>query len=585
MKWKFWEQEGIPEPVVPAPEESVELMGAVSFEEESAASEAAPPPELPIPPEPGTESPVAQRVTQPAAGSRLSEDVPGVPAMTTCPECGEEIEADASFCPKCAAPMSEDARRRAAEAASGVEPWANKTGETVRRVPRWVKIWVPILLIVIIGAVVALLVISQTHSPEAAVERYLGDLQVGDTKAAYDLLVHPGGKFSSFEYYKNWQDLTTDNLGQLESYSVRERKPDTQLFGKLFDDVPDEGFPFIVTMNYKKQSFDVNMTAEDAGGTWPVRRYRIKITDETTRVLAQPLGSMVYVDGYPVGVAKKDKDVEELLDLTDFPSDFSGIVDYVKKMTEAFKGQARDVKQLFRDLDEVSGDAQRVFDRFGSSGVSWSEVLSAVESTISQSKDFATDLANLLRRVYWMFGGGDDGSLRADLTRVQSQVDLENLPEGYHEVKVVLPGAAAQTREFYAPEDVKVTLKPTPQTVQTFKDTMNKYYMVTSNAKYSLNTSQLSTVVGGELLSEINDEVLTLLGRGQRQASQLTSLEYKKFTLLSPTVATSENVETWNIITYQGSTPVSNVTGLKQTVVYTLKAEDKTWKVVERKVE
>ncbi|MBU1672618.1 MAG: zinc ribbon domain-containing protein [Actinobacteria bacterium] len=571
MKWKFWEQEGIGEPVVPAPEESVELTGAVSFEEESAASEAAPPPGLPIPPEPDTQSPA----TRPEAS----------PAVTTCPECGEEIEADASFCPKCAAPMSEDARRRAAEAASGVEPWAYKTGQAVHRVPRWVKIWVPILLVVIVGAVVALLVISQTHSPEAAVERYLGDLQVGDTRAAYDLLVHPGGKFSSYEYFKNWQDLTTDNLGQLESYSVRERKPDTQLFGRLFDDVPDEGFPYVVTMNYKKQSFDVNITAEDAGGTWPVRRYRIKIADETTRVLAQPLGAMVYVDGYPVGVAKKDKDVEELLDLTDFPSDFSGIVEYVKKMTQAFKGQVKDVKQLMKDLDEVSGDAQRVFDRFGSSGVSWSEVLSAVESTISQSKDFATDLANLLRRVYWMFGGGDDGSLRADLTRVQSQVDLENLPEGYHEVKVVLPGAAAQTREFYAPEDVKVTLKPTPQTVQTFKDTMNKYYMVTSNAKYSLNTSQLSTVVDGELLSEINDEVLTLLGRGQRQASQLTSLEYKKFTLLSPTVATSENVETWNIITYQGSTPVSTVTGMKQTVVYTLKAEDKTWKVVERKVQ
>jgi hypothetical protein len=64
----------------------------------------------------------------------------------TCLNCGAEVEAGAKFCTRCASPLGKKASRKARRAARkrarkepvGVEPWAAKAGDAVRRVPRWV---------------------------------------------------------------------------------------------------------------------------------------------------------------------------------------------------------------------------------------------------------------------------------------------------------------------------------------------------------------------------------------------------------------------------------------------------------------
>lgn len=159
----------------------------------------------------------------------------------TCPSCGAEVEAGAKFCTECASPLDKKAARKARRQKKraarkdpgGVEPWAVKAGEAARRVPRWVKVWVPLAIVLIIIIIIALSVVAAGHTPEAAIERYLGHLQNGNYKTSYDMLVQPGGKFGTFEYFSQWQLLQTEKLGRLIDFSVRKRELKSKLFGKL----------------------------------------------------------------------------------------------------------------------------------------------------------------------------------------------------------------------------------------------------------------------------------------------------------------------------------------------------------------
>ena len=68
------------------------------------------------------------------------------------------------------------------------------------------KVGVPLVILLIIAVLITLFVLAGTHSSEAAVSRYLGNLKSGDYKAAYDLVSHPGGKFSSYDFFQKWQN-------------------------------------------------------------------------------------------------------------------------------------------------------------------------------------------------------------------------------------------------------------------------------------------------------------------------------------------------------------------------------------------
>src|SRR5450759_4304135 len=98
----------------------------------------------------------------------------------TCPSCGAEVEAGAKFCTECASPLDKKAARKARRQKKraarkdpgGVEPWAVKAGEAARRVPRWVKVWVPLATVLIIIIIIALSVVAAGHTPAAAIGRY-----------------------------------------------------------------------------------------------------------------------------------------------------------------------------------------------------------------------------------------------------------------------------------------------------------------------------------------------------------------------------------------------------------------------------
>ena len=119
----------------------------------------------------------------------------------TCRSCGAEVEADASFCTRCSAPLGKKGKKRieAAEAVGGLKPWAVKAGAWFAAIPRRVKVRVLLAVVVIVALIVVLSVVAAGHSPSAAVERYLTLLKQGDFRGAYELVANPGGRFSSFE--------------------------------------------------------------------------------------------------------------------------------------------------------------------------------------------------------------------------------------------------------------------------------------------------------------------------------------------------------------------------------------------------
>ena len=94
----------------------------------------------------------------------------------TCPNCGAEIEAGAKFCTSCAAPLTKEAgkeakkskkqrKKRARKEPKGVEPWAVKAGDAVSgavsRLPRLVKIWVPLGIVIIIAIETYICILGQ----------------------------------------------------------------------------------------------------------------------------------------------------------------------------------------------------------------------------------------------------------------------------------------------------------------------------------------------------------------------------------------------------------------------------------------
>jgi len=509
----------------------------------------------------------------------------------TCAECGAGVEAGARFCTQCAAPLESGLERKEPppvkppeRGPEDLEPWAVKAGEKVSKLPRWVKVGIPLTIFVIVAILVTLFALAATHSQQAAISRYLGDLKVGNYKSAYELVAHPGGKFSSYDYFQKWQNTTSDKLGRLQEFVVQKRVNENKLFGKLIEPPPATGTAYVVTMKYKDRSFDVNMIVEENGGAWPVQNWKIKLSETDTRLIVAPLGSRMYVDGQFIGLAQQDDQLAKALELRNFPKDVQGAVDYAKKLVQTFQFLVSEFKRLATNLNSVADSAQAVVNRFGTSGFTWSNLLDAADSTVQQSKDFGQDVARIAVHVYWIFGGGDDGSLRARLTRVQSGMDLKNLPEGYHVVTARLPGTGTDSTDWIAPQEAQLELKPTAETDSALKTTMQAYYAATSAAGLTLNPALLKPVVGGDLLVDETNQILDLMGKGQHVVSQLTSLKYDNLKLLNRRVATVETHETWNYTTFQGSTVVASVVGQKQHMVYTLEeVGGGAWKVTERK--
>ena len=550
------------------------------------------------------------------------QDVTGGGAGT-CDRCGSELEPGLEFCAKCGSPVGgADAAElqqtgTAGEAAGEgqstvagaagrdgrdgddgdaerpkkrklprppVEPWAVKAGETVKRIPTWIKVGVPLVILLIIGVIVALLLVAGAHSPAATVDSYLSRLQKGDYQGAYDLTVNKGGRYSTFAYFQRWQNLQAERLGQLKDFHVQPRKEQNKIFGRLVLEEQAAGAPFVASLVYTEKSYDVNMTAEDAGGTWPFKQYRLSLSDRSTRILASPLGAKVTIDGTPAGLSEPDQALQDALSLSHFPKSVNDAVDYVKRLRSAIEGYVESVKRIITGLGSVEQDVQNTFNKFGQSGVSWSQFLDSLKSTADVGRAVGDEVARTIVHLYWTFGGGDDGSLRASLTRTEPDIEVQNLPEGWHEVKVELNGARAQTKEFSAPEGISVDLNPTLATTNALKAAVEGYYAAKSVAEFTLNNSGLPAVIGGTLLDEENAIVLGLASKGQRVASQLISVKYSNPTLLSRNVATIETDEVWNFTTYQGATPTSVVASVKQHATYTLERDrDNTWKVIERK--
>ena len=569
MNLRFWKKPEAPTPG-PEPEQLTLEQGTVT----PVAS-----------PEPAPEPQAAVMAMEPAATEPELEPAEPVEeeGPLACPECGVDVEANAKFCTQCAAPI--DRSKKAAKArADDVEPWAVKAGESVSRLPRGVKVGVPLVILLIIAVLITLFVLAGTHSSEAAVSRYLGNLKSGDYKAAYDLVAHPGGKFSSYDFFQKWQNTQTDAIGDLQEFTVQKRKVENKLFGKLITNAPTSGVPYVATLKYKDKTYDVNITAEEAGGSWPVKRWRLKLTEGNSRVLVTPLNSKVFIDGVFVGVAQPNQDLKDALELKHFPKDIDGAVDYAKKLVKSVQFLLDEFKRLASNLESVTESAQHVVDRFGTSGFTWSDLLDTANSTVEQSKGFGEDVARTAIHLYWIFGGGDDGSIRARYTRLESEVDVNNLPEGYHVVKAALPGADTDSKEFVAPQDVEIALVPTTRTEDDLKATMGAFYAETTNAEATLNTAGLKNALAGPLLVEETNRVLELAAKGQRVVRQLTALKFDNTKLLSDSVATVETHETWNMTTYQGPTPVSAQMGQAYHMIYTLEQQgDGSWKVVERK--
>ncbi len=548
-------------------------------------------------------SEAGERTPEPAGEPEQAEPAVATTPAAVCPACGAAVDRGAKFCTGCGAPLEKGksapgtARDGEAPAAAGgrpegkrrkvegvVEPWAQKAGDSVSRMPRGVKIAVPLVILLIIAVCVTLFVLAAVHSPKAAVNRYLGELKVGDYKSAYELVSHPGGKFSSYDYFQKWQNNTTDNIGRIQSFSIKKRKKENTFFGKLIDTTPTTGYPFVVTLKYRDRSIDVNITVEDAGGTWPLKRWRLKLSEGNSRLIVSPLGSKIYMDGTPVGKAKADEELEDALQLKYFPKDIDGAVDYARKLVKTFQFLLSELRRLAGNLEGVMESAQRVVDRFGTSGFTWSDLLDTADTTARQSKEFGQDVARLAIHIYWIFGGGDDGSLRAKLSRVQSGLDVENLPEGWHEVSASLPGAVSESKEFVAPQGAELNLDPTRATERALKNTVNGYYSAVIAAESTLDPAVLRASLAGAALQEETNEVLGLKAKGQTRTLLLTDLEFKDIKLLDESVATVETAETWNYATFQGPAVISTQVGRKVEMVYTVEQQGGgLWKVVERK--
>jgi hypothetical protein len=529
----------------------------------------------------------------PAGDAELPEKVEedkeeGIPEEPVCPNCGVPIEPGAKFCTSCGGPLSRQARERVIEqraAAAGVKPWAYKAGLRVSRMPWKVKLGIPVLVLLIIACVAAFFVIAAGHNPDAVVDRYFSKLQVGDLKEAYSLLSHPGGKFSSFDYFQRWQDNQTDNLGRMEDYQVRPRSTENRLLGRLIEEKPSDGTAFTATLNFKEESFDVNVTAKDAGGFWPFKRYRLRLSDQPTKLYVSPVGAEVYVDGTSVGEAVVNEDLEDALSLGDLPDDLDSAIDYARRAIKTIQYVVDEFRMLARGLDDVVEDVRSIFDRAGTGDVAWTEVMDAVNRTVSQSKQFGKDASRAAIHIYWIFGGGDDGSLRAALSRTETGQELVGLPEGFHKVEVKAEGMRAEEESIIAPESADISLKPDLSTEKELENTVQAYYGEVAASMMNHLTGNLDTLLTGDFLQTEEARIADLEAKGVTVAATLKSVKFLKEEMLRLDVAAVETEELWDYTTFQGPAPVNVQKNLKQKVVYTLVLRSGDWKIAERKIE
>ncbi len=520
----------------------------------------------------------------------------GAEVPATCPECGETLEPGARYCTACAAPLDRravrKARRRAYKAekkrTSG-EPqvmpaWAARAGETVSGWPRWIKLWLPLAVLLAAAIIIALFAVAAGHTPQAAIERYLSALQNGEYNNAYNMLDRQSGRFASRDYFLRWQEMQSEELGSLRGFSVRRYESGGSFLGRLVQPPPEAGLAYVATLEYKDMTYDTNIFAVGGGGGWPAQSYKVRLSEGSTMVVASPLGALVTVDGVRVGRAVEDEDLKEALSLSRFPRTLDEAVDYIRTLIRAAENSVIDVKRLIGNLNMVVQDVRHTIDRVAMAGVSWQQIVDAWTQVVSTSKAFASDVGRTLLHIYWIFGGGNDGSVRARYTRVQSGVTLENLPSGWHRVTVSMDGMGTQTKEFWAPEDVTVNLKPTAKTEDEMKLAVQGYFVARSDALFSLNPTALMAAAGGKVLEKDLATVADYAARGLHQASDLKSLKYEGFKVLAPTVATVQTEEVWDFTVLQGQTPVNVVTGQKNKYVYTLQRElGGPWKVTETK--
>lgn len=465
-----------------------------------------------------------------------------------------------------------------------VPDWAQKAGNLVQRTPFWVKLWVPVILLLIIAGVVALQVIAAGHTPEAALGRYIDAIEKGRFKEAWEMVSPQSGKFGTEEYFVQWQSLQAEKLGRLRSYNIRKYDGETRFFGRLVQPDISYGTAYTVTLFYQKGSHDVVIHVVDDGGSWPMNSYKFKLAEDSTRLVVSPVGSTISIDGVEVGVAEENQALIEALSLDELPNDLSEFVDYARTIIEAIKNQVIDIKGLFRQLDRVAQQASNVVNRVDSRDPSWSSVLDALELVAEDGKALGTDIIRIIRNIYWIFGGGDDGSIAAKHTRTESGLVLENLPSGWHLLEVSTAGTVTQSLEFYAPTTAMVTLEPDRQTREALKNTVGTYIDAAANAFSTLSAERLGEFAGGEVLDAGLLKVRDLASSGRREEGAMIDIDFKRYTLLAPTVATVRTEEVWNVIGYTWDRVSSQEIGIRRKVTYTLVFDEGRWTVVEAKV-
>lgn len=527
---------------------------------------------------------------QGAGSTRPEEPGPG-DEYKVCPRCGARVQAEAKYCTQCAAPFVPGATSKPVvkgkrRIKAPVQPWAVEAGSRFSRLPWGVKYGIPIAILLIIAVVVGLFVVAGMHSPSAVVKRYLNHLEAGEYEKAYELVMRQGGEFSTYKFFRSWQETQVEELGTLVDYKVKPRPMDSRLFGMaLRDDEPGDT-PFVVTLRYKKKTIDVNITADETGGFWPLRKYRLKLSEQPCRARVSARGADITLDDVAVGKSEPDEDLQNAMSLGSLPGDLDEAITYVKNLYKTFEYFVEEAKSLARKLDNLIEEAERIFNKVGSTGVAWSEVIDSVNRLVDQSKEFGTSVARAAIKVYWVFGGGDDGSIRAEMTRADIGVDLTDLPEGYHKISAELQGAKKVTKEFIAPESVDLTLEPTRDTEKELRRAVETYHKEVSDALFNVDPSRLGDILTGDLLKEIEGRVKDLATQGLVLASELTALKFEEAKLLSADFATVKTQETWNFTTLQGPAPVESSSNVKETVVYTLKRDSLTsWKVIERKAD
>ncbi len=516
-----------------------------------------------------------------------------------CPQCGRELESDAKFCVSCGASLpgvifeeisaqnklgkAADRATRMAAAREKLEPWAIKLGERMSRVPKRLMIGIPIALLTVVAIVIALIALASIYSPEGCVRRYLSSLKNGDYRSAYNLALENESRFGTYEYFERWQRFQRQKLGDLTDFRVRPRRSENRFFGRLMIE-EDTGEPgYTATLVFEEDRHDVNLNVVDTGGIWPVKRYRVRLAKEPVRIVASPLGASVYIDGMYAGRTQEEELFKEALSLRKFPKDLDDVVEYTKKLMKTFEWLLGEAKYILQSFSSIAEGTERTLNKLGASGVTWAEILNSVDRVTTSGKELWSNIANTALGIYWIFGGGDDGSLRANLSRKRSCLKIDYLPEGYHEVKVEMPGMKTVTKEFSAPGRVDITLKPTSEKVGELKSALEEFYSRRAQALHSMNLEYVTPIVDGDALKEITEEFLTLSGRLQRKASSLNNRKFVEFKALAENVMTVRTSENWDYIYYDAENrAVTTLSQVKEKWVYTLRRRGGRWLVIER---